>query len=83
MGTVKSIYKQFGWVFSAEYEAIITAHLAEDAQKRADMKEKRSQGKGETLHHYTPEEFSVTTKELSEGAFAAYSQKFHVPMSKN
>ncbi len=81
--TVKAIYKQFGWSFTAEYEALLVQFLEEDKVKRAAMKSNKGGAKETALHHYTPEEFSLTAKELSEGRFAEYVQAFKVPMSKD
>lgn len=42
-----------------------------------------SGGDNDKLHTYLPEEFGLTEKELSEGVFAAYVQKFNLPISRN
>ena len=80
METIKKIYKQFGWEFTAEYEAIIQKYLDEDKAKRESIKNKKNASE---LHTYTPEEFSIPANELVEGKFAEYCAKFNVPMSKN
>lgn len=80
VSVIRSIYKQFNWTFSAEYEAIINTYLAEDKLKREEIKNKKG---NKNLHHYTAEEFSVTTQELMEGEFDTYVKKFNVPMSTN
>jgi hypothetical protein len=82
IGTVKGIYAQLNWNFSAEYEAILKQFLADDLKKRQSVKAKR--GGGDVLHTYTPEEFLLTPEELTVGPkFAAYIKKYNVPMSKN
>jgi len=78
LATVKSIYKQYGWEFSKEYETIITDYLAKNKRDR----EEKAKGK-EQLHTYAPEEFGLTEAELSSGKFAEYCAKFNVPMSRN
>ncbi len=86
MAVLKSIYRQFGWTFSPEYEAIVVQFLAEDRAKREGIKlKKQAGGKAADagMHHYTPEEFSVTAAELSAGKFADYVAAFKVPMSKD
>jgi hypothetical protein len=82
IGVVRGIYQQYGWNFTAEYEAILNAHLAEDARKREETKRAKS-ANGEVLHSYTPEEFSLTAEQLSTGKFADYIKRFNIPMSKN
>ena len=79
--TVKSIYKQHGWNFSAEYEKILNAYLEENRLKREATKKERQSG--DVLHSYTPEEFSLTTEELCQGNFAEYCKQYNVPMSRN
>lgn len=78
---VKSIYKQFGWKFTAEYERIINEYLEENKRQRDAVKAKK--GSAAALHTYTAEEFSISTQELMEGDFADYVQRFNVPMSTN
>lgn len=82
VGTVKALYAQLGWTFTAEYEAILLKFLQEDKEKRRAIKNKR--GGGAVLHKYTPEEFHLTAKDLTESPqFAEYVRKFHIPMSIN
>ncbi len=83
IGTVKSIYEQYGWDFTVEYENILKDHLAKDQLKREEAKRLKLQKNTAVLHHYTPEEFSLTYDELSSGSFAKYVEMFKVPMSKN
>jgi hypothetical protein len=65
-----------------QYEQIIEEYLAENKRQREAIKAKKG-GKAETLHSYTAEEFGVRTQELCEGDFAAYVQRYNVPMSVN
>jgi hypothetical protein len=81
VAVVKGIYKQFGWNFTAEYEGIINAYLAENKRQRDEVKAKK--GSEASLHTYTAEEFSITTQELCEGEFATYVKRYNVPMSTN
>lgn len=81
ISVVKSIYQQYGWEFSTEYEEILQKYLKENQAEREKTKQKRS--KDDILHHYTPEEFSLTTEELSSGNFKEYCDKYNVPMSRN
>lgn len=78
--TVKAIYNQFGWTYTTEYDQILKNHLKEDKAKRDKQKQSR---KGNVLHHYTPEEYSLTKEELSTGAFADYCKQYNVPLSSN
>lgn len=80
IGTVKQVYQTFGWEFTSQYEEILQSYLAEDKKKR-DLKKKEKNR--DVLHHYTPEEFSLTTEELCQGNFAEYVKRYNVPMSKN
>lgn len=82
ISVVKSIYQQFGWKYTTEYEKIIEAYLEEDRKKRESMK-KKGRSQDQTLHTYSPEEFSLTTEELSTGAYAEYIKKFNIPLSTN
>ena len=83
IAVVKSIYTQFGWEFTPAYEAIIKEYLAEDKRKRDAMKKGSGGSKGKVLHRYTPEEFSLTTEELSSGVYADYIKRYNVPLSSN
>lgn len=82
VGTVKALYAQLGWTFTAEYEAILQQHLAEDKEKRRAVKSRR--GSGAVLHKYTPEEFHLTAQDLTDSPyFAEYVRKFNIPMGVN
>jgi len=84
IGTIKSIYAEHGWSFTAQYESILQDYLRKDKEKRELTKRTKLQGNDRSvLHHYTPEEFSLTYDELSEGKFAEYVETFHIPMSTN
>eukprot|EP01031_Cornospumella_fuschlensis_P031477 gene31477-38045_t len=82
IGVVKSIYKENGWEFSAEYESILEKYLQKNKEDRERAKQEQAKSK-DVLHHYTPEEFSLTAEELTSGNFEKYVQMFKVPMSKN
>jgi hypothetical protein len=79
---IKSIYSQNKWEFSSEYEAVLKTYLQENREQQAKTKSGQVKNK-EVLHHYTPEEFSLTNKELTSGNFETYVKMFDVPMSKN
>lgn len=79
LGTVKGLYAQLGWVFTAEYEAILKDFLVADAKKR-----KAAKGKSGVLHRYTPEDFHLTADDLTQSRqFADYVKKYNIPMSVN
>ena len=84
VATVRGIYQQLGWDFTAEYEGILHKHIAEDRLKRQSMKSKRGAGAEDVLHTYAPEEFHLTAQELTEGKkFADYVKQYNIPMSTN
>jgi hypothetical protein len=81
IGTVRSLYAQLGWQFTAEYEAILREHLRSDKEKRDSMKAKR--GTAQALHTYAPEEFGLTAADLTESPkFAEYIRTFSIQPSK-
>jgi hypothetical protein len=80
IATVKGIYQHFNWTFTKQYEQILLEFLATDAKKR-ELKKKEQ--KAATLHAYTPEEYHLTSDELSTGVFQTYVEKFNIPMSRN
>ena len=75
---IKSIYKQFNWTYSDEYNVILDAYLQKNNEEREALKGKHAK----SLHTYTPEEFGLTAEELTGGKFAEYCKAFNVPMSK-
>ena len=77
---IKSIYKQFQWNYTNEYNTILLNYLEDDRIKRNALKTQRQ---SEKLHTYYPEEFGLTEKMLSEGNYDTYVKKFNVPISKN
>jgi len=78
IGTVKSIYKEYGWEFTAEYEKILENYLEENRKDRL----KKAKGAA-ALHQYHPEEFGLTEEQLTTGKFSEYTTRFNVPMSRN
>jgi hypothetical protein len=78
VGTVKSIYKEYGWEFSSQYEKILQDYLEQNKQDR----QKKAKGAA-ALHQYHPEEFGLTEEFLSSGKFAQYIEQYSVPMSRN
>jgi hypothetical protein len=80
---VKEIYLQFGWNFTAEYEARLKEYLRLDKIHRDEMKAKKMKQGGSNLHTYTPEEFGLTAEQLSTGGYADYIKRFNIPLSKN
>lgn len=51
-----------------------------DCEKRKKVTKERC---SEVIHHYSPEEFSLTAQQLSSGVFGEYVAKYNLPMSKN
>jgi len=78
IGTVRAIYKEYGWEFTAEYEKILQEYLEENRKDRA----KRAKGSSQ-LHSYDPEEFGLTDEGLTTGKFAEYIAEYNVPMSRH
>ena len=72
---VQKLYKSFGWEYTQKYDAVLDAFLRTDAEKRAKVK-KETQGSSAKLHSYAPEDYGLTSKELGEGKFKLYSDKF-------
>lgn len=81
LNMVQTIYKQFGWEYTDEYDRILKEYLKKNAEEREALKKKNASS-GAKLHHYTPEEFGLTAEELSTGKFTTYCDKYKVPMSK-
>lgn len=78
---VQDIYKQFGWEYTPEYEKILKDYLKENSEKRHKVAKKKSTT---VIHNYTPEEFSLSTDELTNsGVFGEYVRKFNLPIGKN
>lgn len=78
---VKGIYKQFNWTYTDEYDGILKAYLKKNNEEREAMKKKNG-GKSAALHTYSPEEFGLTSEELTTGNFAEYCNRYNVPMSR-
>jgi hypothetical protein len=76
---IRQIYQKFRWPFTVEYEKILREFLEEDAAKRQKQKQSRNADK---LHTYTPEEFGLTSEELSSGLFKEYIERYNIPMSR-
>jgi hypothetical protein len=87
---VRSIYQQFGWEFTEEYEQILVDYLEKNRKQRAATSEKLKKSKlakGKTvtadkLHDYKPEDFGLTKKELSEGRFLEYIKRYNITSDK-
>lgn len=76
VGTVRSIYAACKWEFTAEYEKILNDYL----EKNIAHRESVAKAKGtKDIHEYTFEKFGLTEKELCEGVFAEYVDKFNLP----
>lgn len=73
VSVVKSIYKQYNWEFTEEYQKILENYLVEDAKKRDEVKQKKSK---DALHTYAPEEFGLTESRLSDNRYSQYIQNF-------
>jgi hypothetical protein len=81
VATIQGLYKQLGWDFSAEYEVILRDHLRKDQLERDALKARK--GRAEVLHSYTPEEFHLTTEELTQSPrYADYIRNFNIPALK-
>ena len=80
---VKDIYSAFNWPYTEEYDKLLDEYLQKNEEERHMIKKKRNTQGGGTLHKYEPEEFGLTSDELSNGVFAEYCKKFNVPMSRN
>lgn len=78
IGTVKSIYRQFDWEFTKEYEQILKNYLAEDEKKRKVQFEKASKNKFQV---HSPEYFGLSKKEIDE-RFADYMRNYSIPEEK-
>lgn len=76
--TVKSIYRQFDWEFTKEYEQILKNYLAEDEKKRKVQFEKASKNKFQV---HSPEYFGLSKKEIDE-RFADYMRNYSIPEEK-
>ncbi len=72
---VKRLYKDFGWQYTEAYDAVLDAFLRKDAEKRAAVKKQRG-GNSAALHSYSPEEYGLDAKTLSEGKFKTYIDRF-------
>jgi len=77
IGTVKNVYKEYGWTFTEEYEKILQDYLD------ANRKDREKKTKGEVLHTYSPSEFGLTEEVLSKDQFDAYCKEFNIPISRN
>lgn len=71
VGTVRDLYRAFGYEFTEEYERNIESYVAEDKKKRDSVK-KNQKGK---LHKYTLEEYALTEAEVDE-KFDWYIKKY-------
>lgn len=88
--TIKSIYAQLGFDFSAEYEKVLKDYIDSNRKAREELKTKTAsqkfksqKSKADRLHTYEPAEFGLTEEELCVGACGDYIKAFNVPMSKN
>lgn len=79
--TIKEIYKQYGWEVSQAYENNILNYLEENKRERELIKLQKSSG-GEKLHSYSPEDYKLTSAELTQGKYADYIKKYNIPPTK-
>ena len=71
---VKAIYKQFGWQYTEEFEALMDEYIAEDTARRAAQRQQQQQA---VMHSYSPEEFGLTEDELlHDPVFQQYNETF-------
>ena len=81
IATVKSIYKDFNYEYTAEYDKILKDYLEENRKQREAVKLKNAKhGKAgnsnsQSLHEHDPTEFSLTVDEISK-ANTDYTQTF-------
>jgi hypothetical protein len=78
IGTVKSIYRQFDWEYTEEYDRILKSYLAEDEKKRKVQFEKAKNNKFQV---HNPEYFGLNKKEIDD-LFSDYIKRYSIPDEK-
>lgn len=82
VGTVRQVYKDFGWEVSPEYEVVLQQFLKDNAERRAKIAERKGRSKSEPLNIYHPSEYGLTNEQLSEGVFAEYAKQYNITSPK-
>lgn len=88
VSVVKSVYAQFNWEYTAEYDTILKNYLEENRKQREETKRKLEKknkalkGEKDKLHNYKPEDFGLTKNQLSEGPFATYINRYNIKSDK-
>jgi len=73
VGTVRNLYKELGYEFTAEYEKILTEFIAADRAQREEIK-KRTGGK-KKLHNYSLEMYGIEEEDVAND-FAWYNKEY-------
>jgi hypothetical protein len=81
VGTVRHVYKEFGWEVTPEYEVVLQQFLKDNADRRAKIAERKGLSKTK-LNIYHPSEFGLTVDELNEGVFDEYAKRFNITSPK-
>jgi len=71
IGTVKKLYKDVGYEFTAEYEAKLKEYVAANEKERAALKTKGTK----SLHSYTLEEYALEKEQVEEN-LGWYKKKY-------
>jgi hypothetical protein len=59
VGTVRDLYKSFGWNFTAEYEAAIRSYIAKNKEEREANKSRASK------HNYSLEQYGLSEADIA------------------
>lgn len=73
VGTVRSLYKELGYEFTAEYEKILTEFIAADRAEREEIKKKT--GGKKKLHDYSLEMYGIKEEDV-ENDYAWYNKEY-------
>lgn len=84
---VKSIYRQFNWEFSSEYEKILDEFIQNDINKRNQLKQAKTvtakTKNPKDLHEYSPESYGLTRERLCTGNYATYIKQYNLSPPKD
>ena len=77
IGTVKKLYKEVGYEFTAEYEELLEVYVDKNNKERELLKAfgLNKDKKKDNLHSYSMEEFGITKEQL-EGELGWYREKY-------
>ena len=70
IGTVKQVYAEFGWEYTAEYDEKLRAYLEENKKERAKIK-----GSAKKMHSYSLGQYALTEDMMQEN-FGWYNSKY-------